>query len=129
MLKKIIDTDSHNVVMASIGSKDVRQYMASGVFVALIVALMLFLTFIEIPTSNKDLIVSIISMFVGGLGVAMGKLFGDNDVEMEKMREELDALKIEYGVVKEQYDKIVGMLITRHVVDAQGIEIVTHEKS
>ena len=50
------------------------------------------------------------------------------DVEMEKMREELDALKIEYGVVKEQYDKIVGMLITRHVVDAQGIEITTHEK-
>ena len=50
------------------------------------------------------------------------------DVEMEKMREELDALKIEYGVVKEQYDKTVGMLITRHVVDAQGIEITTHEK-
>ena len=114
--------------MNIIGSKDVRQYIASGVFVALVVALMLFLTFIEIPTSNKDLIVSIISMFVGGLGVAMGKLFGDNDVEMEKMREELDALKIEYGVVKEQYDKIVGMLIARHVVDAQGIEITTHEK-
>ena len=114
--------------MNIIGTKDVRQYIAAGVFVALIVALMLFLTFIEIPTSNKDLIVSIISMFVGGLGVAMGKLFGDNDVEMEKMREELDALKIEYGVVKEQYDKIVGMLITRHVVDAQGIEITTHEK-
>ena len=50
------------------------------------------------------------------------------DVEMEKMREELDALKIEYGVVEEQYDKIVGMLITRHVVDAQGIEITTHDK-
>ena len=114
--------------MNIIGTKDVRQYIASGAFVALVVALMLFLTFIEIPTSNKDLIVSIISMFVGGLGVAMGKLFGDNDVEMEKMREELDALKIEYGVVKEQYDKIVGMLITRHVVDAQGIETVTHEK-
>ena len=114
--------------MNIIGTKDVRQYIASGVFVALVVALMLFLTFIEIPTSNKDLIVSIISMFVGGLGVAMGKLFGDNDVEMEKMREELDALKIEYGVVKEQYDKIVGMLIARHAVDAQGIEIVTHDK-
>ena len=114
--------------MNVLNNKDKRQYIASGIFIMLIVLLMLFLTFIEIPTSNKDLIVSIISMFVGGLGVAMGKLFGDNDAEMEKMREELDALKIEYGVVKEQYDKIVGMLITRHVVDAQGIEIVTYDK-
>ena len=114
--------------MNVLNNKDKRQYIASGIFIMLIVLLMLFLTFIEIPTSNKDLIVSIISMFVGGLGVAMGKLFGDNDVEMEKMREELDTLKIEYGVVKEQYDKIVGMLITRHVVDAQGIEIVTNDK-
>lgn len=115
--------------MNIIASKDARQYVASGVFVALVVSLMLFLTFIEIPTSNKDLIVSIISMFVGGLGVAMGKLFGDNDVEMEKMREELDTLKVEYAVVKDQYDKIVSMLITRHVIDAQGIEIISHEKS
>lgn len=115
--------------MNIIASKDARQYVASGIFVALVVALMLFLTFIEIPTSNKDLIVSIISMFVGGLGVAMGKLFGDNDVEMEKMREELDTLKVEYAVVKDQYDKIVSMLITRHVIDAQGIEIISHEKS
>ena len=114
--------------MNVLNNKDKRQYIASGIFIMLIVLLMLFLTFIEIPTSNKDLIVSIISMFVGGLGVAMGKLFGDNDVEMEKMREELDTLKVEYGVVKDQYDKIVGMLITRHVVDAQGIEIVTHDK-
>ena len=115
--------------MNIIASKDARQYVASGIFVALVVSLMLFLTFIEIPTSNKDLIVSIISMFVGGLGVAMGKLFGDNDVEMEKMREELDTLKVEYGVVKDQYDKIVSMLITRHVIDAQGIDIISHEKS
>ena len=114
--------------MNIIASKDARQYVASGIFVALVVSLMLFLTFIEIPTSNKDLIVSIISMFVGGLGVAMGKLFGDNDAEMDRMREELDTLKVEYGVVKDQYDKIVSMLITRHVIDAQGIEIVSHEK-
>jgi len=114
--------------MNIIASKDARQYVASGIFVALVVLLMMFLTFIEIPTSNKDLIVSIISMFVGGLGVAMGKLFGDNDAEMDRMREELDTLKVEYGVVKDQYDKIVSMLITRHVIDAQGIEIVSHEK-
>ena len=114
--------------MNIIASKDARQYVAAGIFVALVVSLMLFLTFIEIPTSNKDLIVSIISMFVGGLGVAMGKLFGDNDAEMDRMREELDTLKVEYGVVKDQYDKIVSMLITRHVIDAQGIEIISHEK-
>jgi len=115
--------------MSIIASKDIRQYIAAGLFVALVVSLMLFLTFIEIPTGNKDLIVSIISMFVGGLGVAMGKLFGDTDAEMDKMRAELETLKIEHGVVKDQYDKIVSMLITRHVIDAQGIDIISHEKS
>jgi len=110
--------------MNIIGSKDVRQYIASGVFVALIVALMLFLTFIEIPTSNKDLIVSIISMFVGGLGVAMGKLFGDNDAEIDQLRAEMSELRVQYDTVKGQYDSIVRMLVERHVVNAEGIEIL-----
>jgi hypothetical protein len=110
--------------MNIIGSKDVRQYIASGVFVALIVALMLFLTFIEIPTSNKDLIVSIISMFVGGLGVAMGKLFGDNDAEIDQLKEEMSELRVQYDTVKGQYDSIVRMLVERHVVNAEGIEIL-----
>ena len=110
--------------MNIVASKDARQYVAAGIFVALIVALMLFLTFIEIPTSNKDLIVSIISMFVGGLGVAMGKLFGDNDAEIDQLKAEMSELRVQYDDVKGQYDSIVRMLVERHVVNAEGIEIL-----
>ena len=105
-------------------SKDKRQYIASGIFIVLIVLLMLFLTFIEIPTSNKDLIVSIISMFVGGLGVAMGKLFGDNDAEIDQLKTDMSELRVQHDTVKAQYDSIVRMLIERHVVNAEGIEIL-----
>ena len=110
--------------MNILNSKDKRQYIASGIFIMLIVSLMLFLTFIEIPTSNKDLIVSIISMFVGGLGVAMGKLFGDNDAEIDQLKTDMSELRVQYDTVKAQYDSIVRMLIERHVVNAEGIEIL-----
>ena len=110
--------------MNVLNNKDKRQYIASGIFIMLIVLLMLFLTFIEIPTSNKDLIVSIISMFVGGLGVAMGKLFGDNDAEIDQLKEEMSELRVQYDTVKGQYDSIVRMLVERHVVNAEGIEIL-----
>ena len=107
--------------MNILNSKDKRQYVASGIFIIMILALLCFLTFIEIPTTNKDLIVSIISMFVGGLGVAMGKLFGNDDAEIDALRAELNQLKVEHNTLKHEYDNIVKMLVERHVVDGRGI--------
>jgi ABC-type enterochelin transport system permease subunit len=67
---------------------------------------MLFLTFIEIPSANKDLIVSIISMLVGGTGVAMGNLFGTKDEELEKMKDILAQMRTENEVMKTQYETL-----------------------
>lgn len=103
-------------------SRDKRQYVASAIFIALVVMLMCFLTFVEIPTSNKDLIVSIISMFVGGLGMAMGKLFGNDDAELQLMREKLNRLEVEYTTLKREYDNIVELLVERHVIHGNGIK-------
>jgi hypothetical protein len=99
--------------MNSFAGKDARTFVASGVFLFLVLLLMLFLTFIEIPIGNKDLIVSIISMLVGGTGVAMGKLFNDNDSENELLNKRLDDLTTRYDVLKNEYDHIVKMLVER----------------
>lgn len=105
-------------VEANKASHDMRTYLASAIFVGLVIALMLFLTFIEIPEGNKDLIVTIIAMLVGGTGVAMGNLFGTHDEETEDLKVRLRTLEIEYAVLKQEYDKITKMLVDRHVVEA-----------
>jgi hypothetical protein len=107
-------------MLAAFKSQDTRTYAASAVFVVLVLMLMLFLTFVPIPSGNKDLIVSIISMMVGGLGVAIGKLFGESNTEVDKLRTEVRELRAEVGdcdtrhqVTKEAYDRIVEMLVNR----------------
>ena len=45
--------------------KDLRHYIgAAGIFL-LVIALLLFLSFYQIPRENKDIFVSIIGMIVG----------------------------------------------------------------
>ena len=49
--------------------KDIRHYVgALGIFV-LIVCLLLFLSFVEIPPVNKDLFVAIVGTLVSSLGI------------------------------------------------------------
>lgn len=114
--------------------RNVRTYIASAIFVVLVLGLMVFLTFVTIPGGNKDLIVAIISMLVGGTGVAMGKLFGDGDDEKERLQARLTVqdtqiamLRAQYDVLKGEYDTIISMLITRHVVEADGIKVALGE--
>jgi hypothetical protein len=95
--------------MSIFKDQDSRTYIASAIFVALVLLLMLFLTFIPLPSGNKDLIVSIISMILGGMGVAMGKLFGKEDNEVVKLRAELDATKHELGQLEAQFHTLKGL--------------------
>ena len=106
--------------MSFLKNKDTRTYVASGIFLLLVIMLMLFLTFIEIPSSNKDLIVSIISMLVWGTGVAMWNLFWAPDEELELVRKELailqksyNRLDSKYTTLKSEYDRITEMLVNR----------------
>ena len=110
-------------------SKDIRTYVASAVFVILLILLLGYLTFIPVPDANKDLIVAIIGVLVGGASSAMTNLFGKGDEEKEKLlnrvrklENEYTILQTEYGTLKNEYDKIMGMLVTRHVVEKEGIQ-------
>ena len=99
-----------------------KQVMAIG-FVVLVLALMMFLTFVTIPSGNKDIIVSIISMIVGGLGLALARLFGERDEEVDELRKELEDLRVRYEVLKSSYDDIVGQLVRRIDIGALGAEL------
>lgn len=97
-----------------------RKYAASGVFVFLVLALMLFLTYVTIPPANKDIIISIISVIVGGTGVAMATLFSESESEVDKLRAELTAVKFElaqqearFDTLKSMYDEVMLQLVKR----------------
>ena len=101
-------------------NKDSRVYAASAMFIILILCLMMFLTFVPIPSGSKDLVVSIISMLVGGLGMAMGKLFGESNSETDKLREQNDALQTrlndldtKFTLIKEEYDQLIKLIVNR----------------
>lgn len=104
-------------------TKDARQFAAAGIFVFLLVLLLCYLTFIPVPEANKDLIVTIMGVLVGGGAAAMPKLFGDaSDKETEELKRRLVKMEVKHDVLKKEYDRLTDMLISRHVIDMDGIE-------
>jgi len=98
--------------MTLLESKDQRTFIASAIFVFLVLLLIAYLTFIEVPDSNKDLITAIISMMVGGLGVSLNKLFGSDGEEIKQLRSELNELVDENKVLDAKYWEVKKELDT-----------------
>ena len=91
-------------------AKELRNYVgAAGVFV-FVIGILVFLSYNEIPSVNKDVIVSIIGMIVGSLSVVIMTIIGRNEVnELKKQNEGLSS-KVEHLV--NQKDELERMLIT-----------------
>lgn len=120
-------------------AKEHRKHFTAAAFVLLILCLLAFLTYVNIPSTNKDLIVSIVSMIVGGLGMALSTLFGKDDEQLKALQEKLVAiqqentakvaaleqensrLKGQLQAISAQYETVTRMLIERHVVRGEGL--------
>jgi len=101
-------------------AKDIRQFIAASVFVVLLVLLIGYLTFIPVPEANKDLIVTILGVIVGGGAVAMQSLFGGvKTEEAQKLREKLIRMETKFDTLKDEHDKLMTMLVENHVVKAE----------
>ena len=120
--------------------RDTLVYIASFVMLMLLVGLVGYLTFIPVPSDNKELIITVMGVLLGGGAAAMPNLFGDKDAETEKLRErvriveaamkdqkaahdiQIAALTAQNETIKSQFDQIVSMLVQRHVVHGIGNE-------
>ena len=72
--------------------KDIRHYVgALGIFV-LIVCLLLFLSFVEIPPVNKDLFVAIVGTLVSSLGMVVYTIIGQQPDEVNKLQKKNESL-------------------------------------
>ncbi len=93
-------------------AKEIRHYVgAIGIFM-LVVGILVFLSYNEIPSVNKDVIVSIIGMIVGSLSVVIMTVIGRNPDEVNELKKANEGLTSKVEHLVQQKDELEKMLIT-----------------
>ena len=91
--------------------KELRHYIgAAGIFL-LVIALLLFLSFYQIPRENKDIFVSIIGMIVGSLSVVVYTIIGKNPDEVNALQKKVESLQSLTDQMEKRNDQLEHMII------------------
>ena len=91
--------------------KDLRHYIgAAGIFL-LVIALLLFLSFYQIPRENKDIFVSIIGRIVGSLSVVVYTIIGKNPDEVNALQKKVESLQSLTDQMEKRNDQLEHMII------------------
>jgi hypothetical protein len=91
---------------------DLRHYAgAAGIFI-LIILLLLFLSFNQIPPVNKDIFVTVTGMVVGSLSVVIYTIIGRNPDEVDALTKKVDSLQTSNDHLVKQKDELENMVIT-----------------
>ena len=106
--------------------KDIRHYLgAAGIFI-LIVMLLLFLSFVEIPPVNKDLFVAIVGTLVSSLGMVVYTIIGQQPDEVNKLQKKNESLSSTNHQMEVRNDQLEQMIIE---MQKEMIEKLTELKS
>ena len=91
--------------------RDIRHYVgAAGIFI-LIVMLLLFLSFVEIPPVNKDLFVAIVGTLVSSLGVVIYTIIGQQPDEVNTLQKKNESLSSTNNQMEIRNDQLEQMII------------------
>jgi 5-bromo-4-chloroindolyl phosphate hydrolysis protein len=107
--------------------KAIRSWLASFIFLTLVVGLIFFLTFLEIPEKNKDIVTSIIGMLIGSISMAISIFVGrdPDDVmalkgEIEKFHQDRNTLierlrdaQIDKDILRRQLEELQNNIIDK----------------
>ena len=98
--------------MSQKAKNDLRHYAgAAGIFI-LIIFLLLFLSFNEVPPVNKDIFVTVTGMVVGSLSVVIYTIIGRNPDEVDALTKKVDSLQTANDHLVQQKDELEKMVIT-----------------
>jgi hypothetical protein len=98
--------------MSQKAKNDLRHYAgAAGIFI-LIIFLLLFLSFNEVPPVNKDIFVTVTGMVVGSLSVVIYTIIGRNPDEVDALTKKVDSLQTANDHLVRQKDELEKMVIT-----------------
>jgi len=105
-------------------NKEIRHYVgAAGVFI-LVIGLMLFLAYNDIPQSNKDIFVSIIGMIVGSLSVVIYTIIGKNPDEVNALQQKVESLQSLADTMEKRNDQLEAMIIELQREIIQKLSVV-----
>ena len=88
--------------------KELRGYIGAATVFLLVMGLLLFLAFFEIPDTNNDIFKVIVGMLVVSLSVVIYTFIGKNPEEVEALKAKNDALE----------DKVSGMVVEKDKLEA-----------
>jgi len=77
-----------------IKDKDLRGYLGAGIIFFLVMGLLLFLAFYEIPDTNNDIFKVIVGMLVGSLTVVIYTFIGKSPEEVSELKAKSQSLEI-----------------------------------
>ena len=98
--------------MSQKAKNDLRHYAgAAGIFI-LIIFLLLFLSFNEVPPVNKDIFVTVTGMVVGSLSVVIYTIIGRNPDEVDSLTKKVESLETANTHLIKQKDELESMVIT-----------------
>ena len=89
-----------------------RHYAGSAGIFILIIFLLLFLSFNEVPPVNKDIFVTVTGMVVGSLSVVIYTIIGRNPDEVDALTKKVDSLQTANDHLVNQKDELEKMVIT-----------------
>ena len=93
-------------------AKEIRHYIGAISIFIFVIGILIFLAFNEIPSMNKDVVVSIIGMIVGSLSVVIMTVIGRNPDEVNDLKKENTKLSSKNESLVNQKDELEKMLIT-----------------
>jgi len=92
--------------------KDLIHYSGAASIFVIVVLLLLYLANNEVPSSNKDIFVSIVGMIVGSLSVVIYAIIGRNPEEVAQLQNKVDSLQKHVDVLVEQKEAYEAAMIT-----------------
>jgi len=90
--------------------KELRGYIGAGVIFFLVMGLLLFLAFYEIPETNNDIFKVIVGMLVGSLSVVIYTFIGKNPEEVAELQAKTQSLETKVKQLVEEKDNIEALL-------------------
>jgi hypothetical protein len=91
-------------------NQEMRGYIGAATVFLLVMGLLLFLAFYEIPEKNNDIFKVIVGMLVGTLSVVIYTFIGKNPEELESLKAKNEALEDKVSQIVLEKDKLEDML-------------------
>ena len=116
--------------------KDLRGYLGAGIIFFLVMGLLLFLAFYEIPETNNDIFKVIVGMLVGSLTVVIYTFIGKNPEEVAELQAKSQSLETKVSQLVKEKDNVEFMLrslqsdvINKLSVTGQNFQYKQNDKS